>query len=68
MVDQVDPDKIKQPVVGNGWDEKFKNGTKCGGKDAWCGEFDRAEVNISKRFYHANLNFVDEQIGLIIDF
>ena len=69
MIDQVDPDKIKKPVFGNGWDKRFKNGKGCGGggADAWCGKFDQAEVNISKRYYHANLNFVDEQVGLIID-
>jgi arylsulfatase A-like enzyme len=67
LIDQVDPDKINQPVFGNGWDERFNNDTGCGGADAWCGEFDKSEVNISKRYYHANLNFVDEQVGLIID-
>jgi len=62
---------MQDVVYGNKWDEKFKNASECTGnagiKDAWCGQLSDENVTTSRRYYHANINFVDEQIGVILE-
>lgn len=65
MIDQVDPDKIRPHIAGGTWDDKYRHNAACTGDFAWCGEFDAAAVNTTRRAYHANVNFIDEQVGEI---
>ncbi len=57
-------------AIGYDWDLVF-NGQPgsppgCMGTDAWCGEMPEALTNVSRRAYYANIQFVDEWIGNII--
>jgi len=70
LIDQINPDLMQDVVYGNNWDDKFRNASDCVGQkgtnDTWCGEFNEEDVTTSRRYYHANINFVDEQIGVIL--
>jgi arylsulfatase A-like enzyme len=59
---------IPPPAIGGKgtWDEKFAH-YHPKRLDAWLGNFGKAQAIKSKRYYYANITFVDEQIGRIID-
>eukprot|EP00754_Rhynchopus_humris_P023558 Rhum_TRINITY_DN14838_c0_g1::Rhum_TRINITY_DN14838_c0_g1_i2::g.122208::m.122208 len=55
-------------VATDGWDTFFK-GRGCGPqyKDAWCGDMPVNESTLARRAYYANIRFVDEWVGSILD-
>lgn len=56
--------KIPEPVIGK-WAKKWE-GTK-GGKDAAFGDFGTGHAIESRKHYYANITFIDEMVGKIID-
>jgi arylsulfatase A-like enzyme len=60
--------KIPPPAIGGKgtWDEKFVH-YHPDNPNAWLGNFGKAQAIKSHRYYYANITFVDEQIGRIID-
>ena len=62
--------KVSKPIVGGNWDERFKTDViNCGPQknDAWCGNMPYHDTMTTRRSYFANILFLDEQIGLIIN-
>jgi arylsulfatase len=55
--------------VGASWDAQFAEGPSCGpaDADAWCGRMPEPAFTLSRRAYRANIKFVDEQVGLIVN-
>jgi arylsulfatase len=55
--------------VGGNWDAQFANTSGCGPSDpdAWCGAMPSNDTDVSRRAYHANVQFVDEWIGTIME-
>lgn len=51
----------------DGWSERYRECDARSSPDAWCGEQPAADELLARRAYHANVAFVDEQIGLIHD-
>jgi arylsulfatase A-like enzyme len=68
FVDMYKGVSIPAPVVGGKgtWDERFAHDHP-NRPNAWLGNFGKAQAIKSKRYYYANITFVDEQIGRIID-
>ena len=61
---------VSKPIVGGNWDERFKTDViNCGPQknDAWCGNMPYHDTMTTRRSYFANILFLDEQIGLIIN-
>lgn len=58
-------------VGGRGtWDERFAGPDAwCGPSDpdAWCGMMPADEATLSRRAYHANIAFMDQQLGMVWD-
>ena len=63
FVDMYENAKIPSPVTGD-WDQKFAKIQ--GGKDAYYGNFGEAFAENSRKYYYANITFIDEMIGKII--
>lgn len=55
--------KIPEPVIGD-WCQEFNNNE--GGKDAAYGNFEVEHAVESRRHYYANITFIDEMVGEII--
>lgn len=68
FVDMYKGVKIPPPAIGGkgSWDEKFAHDHP-NNLDAWLGNFGKAQALKSRKYYYANITFVDEQIGRIID-
>ncbi len=63
FVDMYKNAKIPEPIVGD-WDRKFA--TIQGGKDAAFGDFGVEFAQKSRKYYYANITFIDEMVGKII--
>jgi len=67
---KVTDDLVNPPYAGGNWDERYKGPDHdCGPKhfDAWCGEMPLNETLFSRKSYLANVKFIDDQVGDIID-
>lgn len=59
--------------VGGNWDSVFRGGEGdppgCGpsDNDAWCGEMPADTAEVGRRAYYANIAFVDEWVGAVLD-
>lgn len=49
----------------DGWSDRYRACDKRATLDAWCGEQSAEATLLSRRAYHANITFVDEQVGRI---
>eukprot|EP00511_Aplanochytrium_stocchinoi_P005070 CAMPEP_0204824488 /NCGR_PEP_ID=MMETSP1346-20131115/2502_1 /ASSEMBLY_ACC=CAM_ASM_000771 /TAXON_ID=215587 /ORGANISM="Aplanochytrium stocchinoi, Strain GSBS06" /LENGTH=317 /DNA_ID=CAMNT_0051951659 /DNA_START=221 /DNA_END=1171 /DNA_ORIENTATION=- len=68
--DAVPASAVKPPIVGGSWDKTYsqkQNGCSPENNDAWCGNMPMEEIMKSRRAYLANIMFVDEEIGKIVD-
>lgn len=67
LLNLVDESKMKPFIEGAPWDQKYANSSVCDSDVAWCGLKNRTEVQKSRKSYLANVKFVDEWIGQIVE-
>ena len=60
---------VRPPIVGGNWDTVYSVSSDCGSSkpDAWCGNMGENATMYTRRSYLANVLFVDEQIGEVIN-
>eukprot|EP01083_Nonionella_stella_P082556 227880_1 len=59
---------INNIIHGNGWDDRFTDPQWCGASnDAWCGWMDANDTNMSRITYYANVRYIDDKVGQILD-
>jgi len=69
VINEYDLDRVTNILHGNYWDERFANNEWCQQSmtAAWCGWFQENITNFSRIAYHANVKFIDTEMGTILN-
>jgi arylsulfatase len=70
LLDATPASELPPVYRGSAWDARYEGpNTFCGpaNADAWCGRMPEAEFELTRRAYAANVKFMDEELGKVVD-